>query len=943
MKSIFIFLLSSFTAISVLAQSTVTINLRGNSNRQIEVDGIKYAVSNDADNQAGNKYIILTGLQPGQHRLNVINTDALKTVNDNTTIFNLRSGFDLQINVTNNGSVQLKETLRRTGNKKELNVPMANASFSTLYENARRQRSAKAKLQAVSNAFAKNGNYFTSAQAAQLITLIKSENNRFEQAKASYRTITDPINFTKVHALLNSISHHNQLTDYVNNYNEANPVNTGNSAMTTAGFNTIYTAAQKLSVTNARVNYLSNSFSNANNYFSVSQVSQLIQLVTGENNRLYLAKISYPGIIDSENFSRIYELLNNQSSKNELEAFVKNNGSDPVYSNPVQMSDVKFNTLLQDIKNQWPVSTQLNSITNAFNNTNNFFTSYQASQLIKIVTAENNRLQLAKISYRSVIDPANFNQVYNLLSTQESRDELSAFVNNTDYNPKGAMSDANFNSLMQEIKTQWQISTQMNSLTTAFNNTNNFFTSYQASQLIQIISAENNRLQLAKLSYRSITDPANFNQVYNLLSTQANRDELSAFVNNTNGNPKVAMTDANFNTLIQEIKTQWQISTQMNSLTTAFNNTNNFFTSYQASQLIQIVSAENNRLQLAKISYRSITDPANFNQVYNLLNTQASRDELSAFVNNTSYNPKAAMSDANFNTLIQDIRNQWPVTTQMSSLTSTFNNSNNFFTSYQASQLIQIVTAESNRLQLAKLSYRSITDPANFNQVYNLLSTQASRDELSAFVNNTSYNPKAAMSDANFNTLIQDIRNQWPVTTQMSSLTSTFNNSNNFFTSYQASQLIQIVTAESNRLQLAKLSYRSITDPANFNQVYNLLSTQASRDELSAYVNNNNYNPKAAMSNDDYNYLYQTIQRQYFPGEKMNSLTNAFNNPSYYFTSAQAKQLIQLVSLESNKLQLAKLSYRTITDRSNFSILYALFNNQANKDELDAYVKAYKD
>ncbi|MBK8496465.1 MAG: DUF4476 domain-containing protein, partial [Chitinophagaceae bacterium] len=49
-----------------------------------------------------------------------------------------------------------------------------------------------------------------------------------------------------------------------------------------------------------------------------------------------------------------------------------------------------------------------------------------------------------------------------------------------------------------------------------FNNTANYFTTYQASRLIQLVTAENNRLQLAKLSYRSVTDRSNFYQVNEL-------------------------------------------------------------------------------------------------------------------------------------------------------------------------------------------------------------------------------------------------------------------------------------------------------------------------------------------------------------------------------------------------------------------------------------------
>ncbi|MBL0273154.1 MAG: DUF4476 domain-containing protein [Chitinophagaceae bacterium] len=155
-----------------------------------------------------------------------------------------------------------------------------------------------------------------------------------------------------------------------------------------------------------------------------------------------------------------------------------------------------------------------------------------------------------------------------------------------------------------------------------------------------------------------------------------------------------------------------------------------------------------------------------------------------------------------------------------------------------------------------------------------------------------------------------------------------------------------LVSAENNRLQLAKLSYRSIVDPVNFSQIYSLLSTQASKNELEAYVRNyggGGAGYKVAMSDAEFNTIYQNTQIQFLPGAKMASITNTFNNTSYYFTVAQAKKLIELVSLESNRLQLAKLSYRMITDRGNFSQLYDLFSTQASKDELAAYVNAYVD
>ena len=647
-----------------------------------------------------------------------------------------------------------------------------------------------------------------------------------------------------------------------------------------------------------------------------------------------------------------YDMLIKVNRNGSLELIeTKNNGT---ADNQVAMSDPDFNILLTNVRNQRSTARRSSAITNAFNNNKYYFTTSQVMQLLQLVNSESSRIQLAKLSYPNITDRGNFYQLYYILNSQAGRNELEDFVSayNEDRNTYTAMSDANFNTLYQDINRQWSDNTQMTSLTNAFNNTNNYFSSYQASQLIQLVNAENDRLKIAKLSYRSITDPGNFNQVVNLISSQAGKNELAAYVNNnynTGGSPNIAMSDANFNILYQDINRQWPENTQMTSLTNAFNNTNNYFSSYQASRLIQFINGENNQLQLAKLSYRSITDPGNFNQVDNLISSQAGKNELTAFVNNynNGINPGVAMTDANFNILHQDIKNQWNVNNQITSLTNAFNNTNNFFSSYQASQLIQLLSSESNRLQLAKLSYRSITDKGNFYHVANLISNQANKTELTAYVNNynNGISNDKSMSDTNFNILYQDINRQWPENTQMTSLTNAFNNTNNFFSSYQASQLIQLISGENNMLQLAKLSYRSITDRDNFKQVVNLISSQANKNELTAYINNN-YNtgssPNLAMSDANFTTLIQTIEKQYLPFEQMNSLTEVFNNTSNYFSSAQVKRLIPLVSYENNRLQLAKLSYRSITDRGNFTQLYDLLNSQSSKNELDAYVKAYK-
>ena len=164
----------------------------------------------------------------------------------------------------------------------------------------------------------------------------------------------------------------------------------------------------------------------------------------------------------------------------------------------------------------------------------------------------------------------------------------------------------------------------------------------------------------------------------------------------------------------------------------------------------------------------------------------------------------------------------------------------------------------------------------------------------------------------------------------------------------QAEQLINLVSSESNRLELAKSSYDNIVDQSNFSQLYDVLSSTSSRNELDLYVKNYQATPgtttsypRTAMSNSSFDAIYNNVRNTFGLGAKMSELTKVFDNQSYYFTVMQAKQLIGLVSSESNRLQLAKSSYDNITDPENFTMIYDLLSSQSSKNELSTYVNTY--
>jgi Ca2+-binding EF-hand superfamily protein len=334
--------------------------------------------------------------------------------------------------------------------------------------------------------------------------------------------------------VLNSQSYRDQLAAYVSTYNAGS----SSTAMTASQFNTIYRTAQRQATTNSKVSYIYNSFTNTNNYFTVSQARQLVQLAPDEANRLYLAKISYRGIIDRTNFSQMYTLFNSQASRNELNTFVNTYGnSNPVYTR-IAMKEAEFNTLYRDIQNRYGIGAKMSALSNVFANANYFFTTAQARQLIQLVSDENNRLELAKASYDNIVDQANFSQLYDIFSNS-SRNALEVYVRDNQTNPvytppvytRTPMSNSSYATLYNEVTNTYGFGAKMSRLTEIFANETYYFTVSQAKQLIQLVSDERNRLELAKSAYGNVTDPENFNLMYDLLTSQSSKNELSTYVN----------------------------------------------------------------------------------------------------------------------------------------------------------------------------------------------------------------------------------------------------------------------------------------------------------------------------------------------------------------------------------------------------------------------------
>ncbi len=558
MKSLSIFIVGCFTALSVFAQNniTVTVTLNGNLNREILIDGNSYLASDYANTaEPGKNMITVNDLAPGQHTLQVVRTTANNTRRNigSERVFNLRAGYDLAIVVNGNGAIQLTEKrLRNKGrNNTATQTAMTPANYNNLVRDISRISTSSGRITAINTAFSNTSNYFTTAQISQLVRMVTGDANRIQLLKASYRSVTDRASFYTLYPLLSTRAGRDNVAAYVDSYAGSNtssyPEAGVRTAMANASFNQLVTQVRNEYSAEGRVNTIYNAFSNTANAFTTEQVRRLIQLITGEANMLHLAKASYRPVVDKNNFQNIYNLIPTQAGRNDLANYVNTYNPNVVYSGTTSgpgtsvttaMTAAEFNTLLTQIRGQWLPGAKRTAVINAFN-VGNYFTTAQAVQLIQLDKHEPDRLEMAKASYKTIVDPANFSQVYTLFSTKAYRDELVVYVNN--YSSTGAtstastyrtaMADTEFNTLMNNIRGQWLPGAKKAAVINAFNNGSYYFTAAQVSQLIQLDNQEADRLDMAKAAYKVVVDPANFDMVYNLFTTQSYRDALIVYVN----------------------------------------------------------------------------------------------------------------------------------------------------------------------------------------------------------------------------------------------------------------------------------------------------------------------------------------------------------------------------------------------------------------------------
>jgi hypothetical protein len=353
--------------------------------------------------------------------------------------FQLRQGYDMNLSVRGNGLVSFTERKSKTQYNAQTGGAMSTTAFNQLVQNVLNKRYQSDKIIAVRNAFNTTGNYFTSAQARQLLLMINSERRRLELAKLSYSKVTDKTNFTTVYNVLNSEASRDALDDYVvaqggsissteNNTAYGNNPAYG-SPMTDANFNQLLSRTTNYLYQDDRLTEIRNAFNSTYNYFNTTQIKQLLTLINAETDRLSLAKLAFARVVDRNNFNQVVDLFYSQYNRDELNRFIINNGgvaNTTTFKAP--MTDASFTQIYNKARAHFFQKNTLNDIRNAFNNTGNNFSTAQVKQLLMLANTEPDKLALAKLAYPRVVDPVNFSQLLDLFSVQSNRTELDIFI-----------------------------------------------------------------------------------------------------------------------------------------------------------------------------------------------------------------------------------------------------------------------------------------------------------------------------------------------------------------------------------------------------------------------------------------------------------------------------------------------------------------------------------
>jgi hypothetical protein len=207
------------------------------------------------------------------------------------------------------------------------------------------------------------------------------------------------------------------------------------------------------------------------------------------------------------------------------------------------------------------------------------------------------------------------------------------------------------------------------------------------------------------------------------------------------------------------------------------------------------------------------------------------------------------------------------------------------------------------------------------------------------------YGNNTAMTDAAFESLKKALQQEKFTSSRMTVAKAAI--TSNYFKTEQVRQLAQFFTFDDDKMQIVKQAYAKTIDRSNYYLLSSLFSFSSNKDELTRFIQenqdryDNGYQDRTVISDTEFIKLKNNVRFSTSDNSRLMIVKQGIDGS--YFTAAQVKELVLLLSYESAQLEIAKYAYgKTVNQADYLLYLNDVFVSKTNKEELSRYVANYR-
>ena len=405
---------------------------------------------------------------------------------------------------------------------------------------------------------------------------------------------------------------------------------------------------------------------------------------------------------------------------------------------------------------------------------------------------------------------------------------------------------------------------------------------------------------------------------------------------------------------------------------------------HQIDAIMQSMRFESNRLDYAKYAYTTVIDAHNYPQLLHHFNMKSYQSAFHSFLSNRQVANKPSTESKEEGTLNNTAIESTPKNTPQKMQDQAFNAARqaiedesyesrrlkrmkqlsdaNYMLCGQLSELMQLLSFESSKLEFAIYAFPKSFDPSNYQVLKDQLKRKGSQTALQDFI------AKQDITDYSIDTLVQtpskkpidepmvkavseeDFNQIYYLVQQQNSDAKKLEKAKlltdrTLVSTEQVGQLVQLFVFENSRTDYVEYAFYRTTNPAEFGQLKAFLETESQVliDQLLLQTGGDsigNTPHSLALSDEDFEALVKKINGLVLESHKLErAQTTVDRSP---LMASQIAQINELFSLEETKLSFAQYAYIHVVDPQNYSVVRNSLYKNNSRFALDRYIKDQK-